>query len=85
MCQFISYLSNLSVNWKEIENSSSQQLNHSEQVHKNSPGIIIKNLLKFLINMEHMKELFYLHEVIAQTLENYPFKLKEKDFSIHKL
>lgn len=35
--------------------------------------------------MERMKELFYLHEVIAQTLENYPLKLKEKDFSIHKL
>lgn len=35
--------------------------------------------------MECMKDLFYLHEVIAQTLENYPLKLKEKDFSIHKL
>lgn len=35
--------------------------------------------------MEHMKELFYLREVIAQILENYPFRVKEKDLSVHKL
>lgn len=32
-----------------------------------------------------MNELFYLCEAIIQTLENDPFRVKEKDLSVHKL
>lgn len=62
--------------WKAVVATKPFWANPSKKSKYNNT---IKNLSNFVITVERVKELFYLCEVVVQTLENFPFWVKEKD------